>query len=31
MKEEQSIETRVASLKATVCYLQSIGDEKILE
>ena len=31
MKEEESIETRVASLKATVCYLQSIGDEKVLE
>jgi len=30
MKDQESIETRVAALKATICYLQSVNDEKIL-
>ena len=30
MKDDQSIETRVAALKATICYIQSVTDEKIL-
>lgn len=29
MKEGEAVETRVAAFKATVCYLQSVTDEKI--
>jgi len=30
MRETEKIETRVAALKATACFLQSLGDEQIL-
>jgi len=30
MQESEQVETRVASLKATACFLQSVSDEKIL-
>lgn len=30
MQDSEQIETRVASLKATACFLQSVSDEKIL-